>query len=173
MTSPKSLYSWDVIIRKYQDKLFIDKRDEQNMLDFLTVNETSHENQPMDDDTINGVKQLMQEAVNVNNSWRYQQYIKDKKFDLPEKDPFIEVEDQVAARHGYLYKIWDLGAKRKVCIRSTVHSYLAKPGEENVQVEGEESKENKPKLTYQNTYALVEYEGNKANWKANLDMMMA
>jgi len=28
MTSPKSLYSWDVIIRKYQDKLFIDKRDE-------------------------------------------------------------------------------------------------------------------------------------------------
>jgi len=26
------------------------------MLDFLTVNETSHENQPMDDDTINGVK---------------------------------------------------------------------------------------------------------------------
>lgn len=56
MTSPKSLYSWDVIIRKYQDKLFIDKRDEQNMLDYLTVNETSYETQPMDDDTINGVK---------------------------------------------------------------------------------------------------------------------
>jgi hypothetical protein len=35
----------------------------------------------------------MQEAVNVNNSWVYQQYSKDKKFDLKEKDPFIEVED--------------------------------------------------------------------------------
>ena len=28
MTAPKSVYSWDVIIKKYQDKLFIDKRDE-------------------------------------------------------------------------------------------------------------------------------------------------
>lgn len=42
MTAPKSLYSWDVIIKKYQDKLFIDKREEPNMLDYLTVNETSH-----------------------------------------------------------------------------------------------------------------------------------
>lgn len=127
----------------------------------------------MDDDTINGVKQLMQEAVSVNNSWRYQQYIKDKKIDLPEKDPFIEVEDQVAARHGYIYKIWDLGHKRKVCIRSTVHSCLTKPGEDIQTQEDEETKEAKPKAIYQNTYALVEYEGNKANWKANLDMMMA
>jgi translation initiation factor 3 subunit D len=44
MTAPKSLYSWDVIIKKYQDKLFIDKRDDENILDFLTVNETSNEN---------------------------------------------------------------------------------------------------------------------------------
>jgi hypothetical protein len=56
MTAPKSLYSWDVIIRKFQDKLFIDKRDEPNMLDQLTVNETSQETQPFDDDSINGVK---------------------------------------------------------------------------------------------------------------------
>jgi len=41
MSAPKSLYSWDVAIKKYQDKLFIDKRDEENMLDLLTVNETS------------------------------------------------------------------------------------------------------------------------------------
>lgn len=44
MTAPKSLYSWDVIIKKYQDKVFIDKRDEPNILDLLTVNETSHDN---------------------------------------------------------------------------------------------------------------------------------
>lgn len=93
MTAPKSLYSWDVIIKKYQDKIFIDKRDETNMLDYLTVNETSHDNQPQDDETLNGTRQLMQEAVHVNNNWIYQQYSKDKKFDLKEKDPFIEVED--------------------------------------------------------------------------------
>jgi translation initiation factor 3 subunit D len=43
MTAPKSLYSWDVEIKKYNDKIFIDKRDEPNMLDLLTVNETSHD----------------------------------------------------------------------------------------------------------------------------------
>lgn len=44
MTAPKSLYSWDVVIKKYQDKIFIDRRDDPNMLHYLTVNETSHEN---------------------------------------------------------------------------------------------------------------------------------
>lgn len=44
MTAPKSVYSWDVQIKKYQDKIFIDKRDETNMLDYLTVNETSNDN---------------------------------------------------------------------------------------------------------------------------------
>ena len=92
MTAPKSLYSWDVQIKKYQDKVFIDKRDDPNMLDNFTVNETSQDNQPMDDDTINGVRQLMHEAVSVNKSWKYNQYSKDKKIDLNEKDPFIEVE---------------------------------------------------------------------------------
>lgn len=56
MTAPKSLYSWDVIIKKYQDKLFIDKRDEPNILDYLTINETSNDNQPFDDESVNGVK---------------------------------------------------------------------------------------------------------------------
>lgn len=68
MTAPKSQYSWDVIIKKYQDKLFIDKRDEHNMLDLLTVNETSQE-QPTDDDTVNGVRQIMKEATNINIAW--------------------------------------------------------------------------------------------------------
>lgn len=100
MTAPKSLYSWDVVIKKYQDKIFIDKRDDPNMLDFLTVNETSHDNQAQDDDTVNGVRQLMEEAVRVNNSFLYQQYVKNesRKVEFPEKDPFIEVEDQVAVR---------------------------------------------------------------------------
>jgi hypothetical protein len=44
MTAPKSLYSWDVIIKRHGGLLFIDKRDEDNILDNLTVNETSNEN---------------------------------------------------------------------------------------------------------------------------------
>jgi hypothetical protein len=71
MTAPKSLYSWDVVIKKYQDKLFIDKRDEHNMLDNLTVNETSHESQPVDDDSENGVKRIMEEARKVQDRILY------------------------------------------------------------------------------------------------------
>lgn len=169
MTAPKSLYSWDVIIRKHQDKVFIDKRDEQNMLDCLTVNETSQDNQPMDDDSINGVRQLMQEAVKVNRAWRYHHTQKDKKKSLKEADPFVEVEDQVVVRQGYLYKIWDLGNKKKICIRSTLHAYLPRAEEEPA----EEGEKEEPKAVYQNTYALVEFEGNKTQWKQQLDQMMA
>lgn len=114
----------------------------------------------------------MQESVNVNNAWKFHQYEKDKKINLPEKDPFIEVEDQVAGRFGYMYRIWDLGHKRKICIRSTVHSYLSK-GNEDELAQNEESKEERPKQIYQNTFALVEYEQNKTNWKTSLDQMMA
>ena len=57
MTAPKSQYSWDVIIKKYQNKLFIDKRDDPNMLDLLTINETAqHNDQATDDDTVNGIR---------------------------------------------------------------------------------------------------------------------
>lgn len=68
MTAPKSHYSWDVKIKKIQGKLFIDKREDPNILDYLTVNETSTSAQPLDDDTINGVRQLMEEDVNINAS---------------------------------------------------------------------------------------------------------
>jgi hypothetical protein len=79
MTAPKSQYSWDVTIKKYKDKIFIDKRDEHNMLDLLTVNETApYNDQPLNDDTINGVKAIMEEAVTVNNALLYQSYLKDR-----------------------------------------------------------------------------------------------
>ena len=71
MTAPKSLYSWDVVIKKHQDMIFIDKRDEPNMLDNLTVNETSSENQPIDDDSVNGVRKIMEEAMKVQNQFMH------------------------------------------------------------------------------------------------------
>jgi hypothetical protein len=41
MTSSKAGYSWDLIIKKWGEIIFIDKRDEENMLDWQTVSETS------------------------------------------------------------------------------------------------------------------------------------
>jgi translation initiation factor 3 subunit D len=42
MTSSKAGYSWDLIIKKWGDIVFIDKRDEENMLDCQTVSETAN-----------------------------------------------------------------------------------------------------------------------------------
>ena len=50
--------------------LFIDKRDEegaQNMLDMQTVGETAQPDySPLDDDSINGTRQLMKESAKVH-----------------------------------------------------------------------------------------------------------
>jgi len=34
MCSSKATYSWDLVIKKFQHMLFIDKREEENMLDW-------------------------------------------------------------------------------------------------------------------------------------------
>lgn len=73
----------------------------------------------------------------------------------------------MAVRQGYFYKIWTLEKGRRICIRSTVHSYNPKPGE------AAENADERSKQLYQNIYALVEYENNKANWRQNLDLNMA
>lgn len=170
MTAPKSLYSWDVQFKKYQDKIFIDKREETNMLDYLTVNETSHESQPADDESVNGVRALLEEAKKVQERILYQECIKKEEFkhSLKEKDPFIEDEHQIAVRQGYVYNIWRLPNKRRICIRSTIHSYKQK-----IITQGEEGKPDTERFVYQNTYSLLEYENNAQNWKTSLDMMTA
>lgn len=57
MSATKANYSWDVEIKRFGEKIFIDKRaideDEEikpeNILDFDTVNETAIDKQPLDD----------------------------------------------------------------------------------------------------------------------------
>ena len=70
MCSTRAVYSWDVCIKKFQNMLFIDKRDEegaQNMLDMQTVGETAQPDySPLDDDSINGTRQLMKESAKVH-----------------------------------------------------------------------------------------------------------
>lgn len=67
MCSTRAVYSWDVQIKKFQDMLFIDKREEENMMRFQTVGETAQPDyQPLDDDSINGTRQLMKEAAKVH-----------------------------------------------------------------------------------------------------------
>lgn len=95
----------------------------------------------MDDETVNGVRQIMEEAVNVNNSWLYQAQSKSTILKLSESNPFVEAEGQVVTNVGYVYKVWNLGIKKKICIRSTIHSYIPKDIKDQVEDEDEDEEE--------------------------------
>ena len=57
MCSSKAVFSWDLKINKLGKMIFIDKREEENMLDWQTVSETAqHDYQPLDEDGKNGVR---------------------------------------------------------------------------------------------------------------------
>ena len=87
----------------------------------------------MDNDTFNGIKPLMREAKSINDSWlnKALDTNPEKMQNLDDENPFIEEENQVATRVGYLYKIWkiqeekpEIGQKeKKICIRCAVHCH--------------------------------------------------
>jgi hypothetical protein len=98
MASTKSNYSWDLEIKMYEGKIFIDKRQEDqetNILNYQTVCETAIEYQPMDDQSINGIKSLMHEAQKINNTWLNQCQNQNvaSQVQLEEENPFIETEN--------------------------------------------------------------------------------
>lgn len=181
MASTKSNYSFDVEIKRFGDKIFIDKRSDgneeseegdkapvaDNILDFDTVGETSLDHQPKDDDTINGITPLMKEAKQVNNSFLY--YARDEKNilarkQLDEPDPFIEDDNQIATRVGYHYNIWKIqeedpeqGTKElRICIRCAVHSHTNQVNENG-------------DLATMNMYTLLENNPDISNWRENLE----
>lgn len=169
MCATKSNYSWDVEIKKFDDKIFIDKRQddpENNILNFQTQDETSLDHQPYDDQSMNGIKPLMQEAQRINNSWLNQCLSDDPtgQIQMENENPFLEDENQVATRVGYVYKIWKLqeenlaeGIKmKKICIRCSVHTNTGA------------LKENGEKALM-NVYALNEHSLERSNWRGTID----
>ena len=94
MCSSKAVYSWDLIIKKQGNMLFIDKREEENMLDWQTVSETAQPDcQPLDENGKNGVRQLMKEAAQIHYDF-LNASLNQKKFQKLEKDdPNEEAED--------------------------------------------------------------------------------
>lgn len=68
------------------------------------------DNQPYDEDNINGIWPLMKEAKMINNSFLHHALSKDitKIRTLEDENPFIEEDNQVATRVGYHYNIWKI-----------------------------------------------------------------
>ncbi|XP_055903568.1 eukaryotic translation initiation factor 3 subunit D-1 [Eupeodes corollae] len=133
MCCTRSNYSWDIVVEKFGDKIFMDKRDNTEF-DLLTVNETSVEPPTDDDASPNSPRNLAIEATFINHNFS-QQVLKtgekEPKFKFEEPNPFIgEDEDVEIASVGYRYRKWDLGGGIVLVARCEHDAVLQTPNNE-------------------------------------------
>lgn len=105
VAAPRSVYSWDIVVTKLQDKLVFDKRD-GSLIDWLSVNETAQDPPNNDDkDNMNSPVKLREEASCINQN--FSQMVLDYQVseELMEKpNPFEDEEDGYAASGAYRYR---------------------------------------------------------------------
>ncbi|KAJ3150538.1 hypothetical protein HK101_001954, partial [Irineochytrium annulatum] len=143
MCAPRSVYSWDIIITKSDNKIYLDKRDGGNF-DFFTVNENAAD-PPMEatsgeKDGPNTPFMLGQESTYVLRNFT-QQVLKDERYVLANPNPF---EDQATDNEplpscAYRYRKWSLGDDITLVARTTIDAVIHAPGTQNPQVEDEDS----------------------------------
>ncbi|PPJ60343.1 hypothetical protein CBER1_10880 [Cercospora berteroae] len=115
MCAPRSVYSWDIIMLKQGNKIFIDKR-EGSSLDMVTVNENAAD-APLElsegnKDQINAPGALKEEATHINNIFPLQvvQESESSKRDMNHEHPFYDPasETDPPASKAYKYRRFDL-----------------------------------------------------------------
>lgn len=115
MCSTRSVYSWDIVITKQGNKLFLDKRD-GSAIDMISVNENSAD-APLDTsegnkDLINTPSSLAEEAAVINHSFANQIVTESdaSKYELEHDNPFyFPTEDtEPPASKAYKYRRFDL-----------------------------------------------------------------
>eukprot|EP01088_Endostelium_zonatum_P007678 TRINITY_DN20030_c0_g1_i1.p1 TRINITY_DN20030_c0_g1~~TRINITY_DN20030_c0_g1_i1.p1 ORF type:complete len:559 (-),score=153.46 TRINITY_DN20030_c0_g1_i1:14-1690(-) len=113
MTCPRSVYSWDVIIRKVGNAYFFDKREDSN-LDLPTVNETS--GLPSNQNEEQSAERLSMEAGYINRVFAQQALSKNRNT-INRGDGVGEDEAPVL----YRYRKWDLGDNNLLIVRCEVN----------------------------------------------------
>ncbi|KAJ9627269.1 hypothetical protein H2203_003731 [Taxawa tesnikishii (nom. ined.)] len=115
MCAPRSVYSWDLIINRQGNKIFIDKRD-GSTIDRVTVNENAAD-APMEStdggkDSINSVGALVEEATHINHVFPIQTVIESEtsKRDMSNEHPFYNAAEETdpPASKAYKYRRFDL-----------------------------------------------------------------
>jgi len=116
MGAPRSAFSWDIVVNRVGDKLFLDKRID-SAIDYVTCNETANDFGDEDRDSINHVSKLTTEATFINQNFS-QQVLQPKdckegifSFETPESPFSTAATDggQTAAPVGYKYRVYTLG----------------------------------------------------------------
>lgn len=129
MCATRSVYSWDIVILKHGNKIFLDKRPESN-IDMVTVNENAAD-APLEADTANtpnqqqtGVKpdsintpgNLALEATIINHNFPFQVVLEspNSKHDFAHSNPFSNPSEETEplASKAYKYRRFDLSLER-------------------------------------------------------------
>ncbi|KAI4457004.1 eukaryotic translation initiation factor 3 subunit 7 [Holotrichia oblita] len=161
MCCTRSNYSWDIVIEKFGDKLFFDKRDNTEF-DLLTVNETSIEPPQDDGNVLNSPRNLALEATFINHNFSQQVLrtaVSEPKYKFDNQNPFIsEEEEGEIASVAYRYRKWDLGNGIILVARCEHDAVVQLPSGE---------------LQYLTIKALNEWDSKLANgveWRQKLDI---
>ncbi|OAY82181.1 eukaryotic translation initiation factor 3 subunit D [Ananas comosus] len=121
MCAPRSVYSWDIVVQRVGNKLFLDKRD-GSQLDLLTVNETASEPLPDAKEDINSPHSLAVEATYINQNFSQQVLVRDgNKLTFDEPNPFAADNEDVASV-AYRYRRWKLDDDTYLIARCEVHA---------------------------------------------------
>ncbi|ODV96506.1 hypothetical protein PACTADRAFT_49838 [Pachysolen tannophilus NRRL Y-2460] len=166
MCASRSVYSWDIVIVKNKDKIFIDKRD-GSILDRISVDENSNA-APSDshDSDINNANNLSLEATYINQNFVTASILENNapKYKFEHKEnPFVnddEVdENEPLLQRGYRYRKFVLPSANAeeepypIVIRTEIDSY---------------TKESTNAPQFLSIHALNQYLPGSLDWKQKL-----
>ena len=132
MCATRSVYSWDIIILKHGNQIFLDKRIDSN-IDLVTVNEnaadapleaemgqggSNQQSMGVKAESINTPLNLALEATIINHSVSLQTVVESDtaRLDLPHPNPFYNPaeETEPLASKAYKYRRFDLSLEKDV-----------------------------------------------------------
>ncbi|KAF9898917.1 hypothetical protein BX616_003457 [Lobosporangium transversale] len=165
MTAPRSVYPWDIVITKTDNKVIFDTR-EGSQLDYVSVNENSTD-PPMDTgdkDNINSPSALSLEATYINTNFAAQVASSEQVVELENANPFYNPDEENVPLVGYRYRKFDLSTTEEenitLLVRTEVDAVVKSP-------QGED--------TYITVKALNEFDsraqgaGGAMEWRQKLD----
>eukprot|EP01091_Cochliopodium_minus_P010278 TRINITY_DN2685_c0_g2_i1.p1 TRINITY_DN2685_c0_g2~~TRINITY_DN2685_c0_g2_i1.p1 ORF type:complete len:517 (+),score=189.79 TRINITY_DN2685_c0_g2_i1:43-1593(+) len=154
MSATRTVYSWDISVRKEKGKLYFDKREDNTTFHYLHVNETAKEvPNPKDLEGVNGKNKLSEEATTIDRQFILQSILPNPLPTNLEEFPFLNPSTDVAPCK-YIYKVRDLGDDIKILIRSEVSAETDGEGGEKETV---------------TIHTLNEFDSRVTKWNQKLD----
>ncbi|KAG2221654.1 hypothetical protein INT45_001179 [Circinella minor] len=168
MCSTRTVYPWDIVVKKVDDKVILDKRP-GGVFDFITVNENAADPPAeTDKDTINSWSALSTEATYINQNFARQVLDNKNQHKFSNPNPFAseDTKDKLASC-GYRYRKFDLTSSQAE--EDAERMYLM------VRTEVDAAVKTGNQTTLMTVRALNEFDpnaqgaGNSLPWKKSLD----